>query len=65
MSDEYLEFTVDVIAETDLAFLLDFAAGDEMWVPKSVMAADHYDKGDEAVLVSIKKWWCDKNGLSD
>lgn len=61
----YIHLDVERIArETDMALLL-VIDGDELWVPKSVIAdADTYGEGDEDVTVSVQMWFAEKEGLA-
>lgn len=61
----YLAFDIDeVVRETDLALLLRFEDGDEVWIPKSVIeSVDQIRDGDAELEVSIAEWFCEKEGL--
>ena len=61
----YLAFDIDeVVRETDLALLLRFEDGDEVWIPKSVIeSVDQIRDGDAEIEVSIAEWFCEKEGL--
>lgn len=54
---------VTVTAETAKAILCVPKAGEQFWVPKSVVHdnSEAWKKGDEGVLV-VKSWWAEKNG---
>lgn len=53
----------EVRAETDLAFLF-IIAGEEQWVPKSLVEnADDIEKGFEDLEVEIAEWFAEKEGL--
>lgn len=58
----HLEFQ-KIVKQTASAMLIVFD-GEEKWVPNSVIAdPDDYDEGDQCGEVSIKEWWCEKEGL--
>ncbi len=64
--DEYVTLeALEVMAVTDKAVLFDFD-GDERWVPKSCIegGGDGYAKGDVDIDVVVRRWFCDKEGLS-
>lgn len=52
-----------VIAETDMAVLLEMDAGQgEIWIPRSVIdGGDATEENDKDPLVA--DWFCDKEGL--
>jgi hypothetical protein len=55
---EYEEFDVDEVrAETALAILC-VIGGDEIWIPKSVIA-EPLEKGDSGTI-EVKTWWAEK-----
>jgi hypothetical protein len=53
-----------VVAETDLALLLELEE-DQVWVPKSVITgADEIDVGDEDIEVEVAEWFAEREGLA-
>jgi hypothetical protein len=50
--------------ETDRALLCVLETGDELWVPKSLIAPDSEvrERGDEGEL-SLPLWFCEKEGV--
>jgi hypothetical protein len=60
----YADVDVDaVLAETQLAFLLEIR-GDRVWVPKSHVRDAHvYSKGERDVVMSLSEWMCDQKGI--
>jgi hypothetical protein len=55
---------VDVLKETDSAFLLLIEGGEKVWMPKSQVAdPDGYAEGDEGVSISITEWIADQKGI--
>lgn len=55
-----------VLRETDKAVLVQTEAGDEVWIPKSVVHDDSeiYDGGSETGELVVKAWWAEKEGLA-
>lgn len=55
---------VKVIAETEMAILVDFDDDVQHWVPRSQIHEDSevQSKGDEGDL-DVTAWWADKTGL--
>lgn len=52
-----------VIAETDLALLMELEDG-EQWFPKSVITdAEDIDVGDTEIEIEVKEWFAEKEGL--
>jgi hypothetical protein len=52
-----------VVAETDLALLLELEDG-EQWFPKSVITdAESIDVGDEDIEIQVASWFADREGL--
>lgn len=55
---------VDIIKETDSAFLLVIEDGERVWLPKSQVAnPDDYSEGDEGVSISVTEWIADQKGI--
>lgn len=56
---------VDILKETDSAFLLLLDGGEKVWIPLSqVCDPDDYAEGDEGVTLSITEWIADQKGIS-
>lgn len=54
---------VDVVAETDRAFLIEYD-GERHWVPRSqVCDEEDYAKDDKGVTMSITEWMANKLGI--
>ena len=63
MSDWVHLEDVEILKETEKAFLVDLD-GEEYWLPKSqILDADEYREGDEGTL-SISAWIAREKGLS-
>ena len=63
-ASNYVHLDVDeVLRETDKAFLISLG-GEEFWVPKSQIAdAGGYEEGDVDCVMSVTKWFADKQGI--
>lgn len=56
--NETTDFNVDLITETERAWLFEFDDGEEHWVPKSV---GDYDEDDDTV--ALPQWFIDDRGI--
>ena len=60
----HLEFE-EIRAESEKAFLVRFADGEQKWIPFSVVAdADDYNKGDGPGTISVAEWFASKERLA-
>jgi len=59
----YVHIEVDILKETDSAFLILYE-GEKIWIPKSQIAnADDYNVGDENITLSITEWIANQKGI--
>ena len=60
---------VEIVAETEKAFLLNFEQVEEeggVWIPKSQIAdPGEYSQGDKGVQISITKWIAEQKGIEE
>ena len=55
---------VNILKETDSAFLIEIEEG-EFWIPRSQIAdADDYREGDEGASMSITEWIAGQKGIA-
>ena len=63
--DDYMEFYVELVAETEKALLLEF--GDqELWVPKSLLHDESDELGEDHLYegkIYLAEWWAIEKGL--
>jgi len=61
---ETVELDVDeVVAETDLAFLVRAEDGEEYWIPKKlIQSGDVSERGDSGTL-EIPEWFAEREGI--
>ena len=60
--ESWVEFDAYCVRETDMAILVDIA-GEEIWIPRSVIAdPDDWFDGANGEL-EIKEWWAFEKGL--
>lgn len=66
-ASDYVHLDVEeIVKETEKAFLLLLSNGSKHWVPMSVCAdSDNYSEGDRNCTVSVRRWFAEKEGLSD
>jgi hypothetical protein len=66
MAAEYIHLEVEeVVASTAKALLLRID-GDEVWVPRFVIADDEdYERGDKGATISVLEWWAKKEGIGE
>lgn len=56
---------LQVLKETDKAFLFLLDDGEQIWIPKNHIAnPDDYEENDVDCTISISKWIADQKGLS-
>ncbi len=64
MTDAFFEMTVDIVHETEMAFLVN-DGDEETWIPKSmIVESDEIAPGDKTVVISVTGWWAEKEGLA-
>jgi hypothetical protein len=64
MPKNYISLYYDrVVAETDLAYCLSFGAGEDPWIPKSLIDPEFIPLDEDGGEVSIEFWKVKQEGL--
>ena len=62
MGMEYVEIEVEIVKETDMAYLVSDGK-QEMWLPKSQIDESGFLDEGEVEIITIPEWLAEKNNL--